>query len=214
MAATPPPLQPVELTLTPFGVIDAARQRQRRRRLRLSVALTLALLVAVAVAGLRGAVQHSSGLISNSPLGPPLVAPAAVLSRSPYMGVHCPQPNAISCDRIGLAIWLRRPAISVDATVAGQPLKLDWLGEEPRFASTKPRTEFAGYLKPAGLTTRLHVKPTEGPSFDPVCDCRVGPTWVSSPRDHPDPLVRLEIRYADRARVITQLRVYLGSGWG
>jgi hypothetical protein len=89
------------------------------------------------------------------------VAPATVLSRSPYTGVACPQPNAIACGRVGLAIWLKRPAISVNATIAGQALELNWFGEE-RVAGNKPRTAFDGYLQPAGLTTRLHLKRTEG----------------------------------------------------
>jgi len=126
--------------------------------------------------------------------------------------VACPQPNAIACDRVGLAIWLKRPAISVTATIAGQPLKLDWFGEEPRFASNKPRTAFDGYLQPAGLTTRLHVKPTEGPSLDPVCGCRIGPEWYGG--NAPEPIVRLEIQYPNHSRVFTQLHVGLAAGWG
>jgi hypothetical protein len=128
------------------------------------------------------------------------------------MGVACPQPNAIACDRVGLAVWLKRPAISVNASIAGQPLELDWFGEEHRAPSNKPRTEFAGYLQPAGLTTRLHVKPTKGPSVDPVCGCRVGPVWLGA--DSPSPIVRLQIEYANHTRVLTQLRVGLAAGWG
>ncbi len=128
------------------------------------------------------------------------------------MGVACPQPNAIACDRVGLAIWLKRPAISVNATIAGQPLKLDWFGEETRIASHKPRTAFDGYLQPAGLTTRLHVKPTEGPSIDPVCGCQVGPIWYGA--NAPDPIVQLQIEYPNHTRVVTQLHVGLAAGWG
>jgi hypothetical protein len=128
------------------------------------------------------------------------------------MGVKCPQPNALSCNRVGLAIWLRRPAISVNATIAGQPLKLDWFGEEARFASKSPRTEFDGYLQPAGLTTRLHVKPTEGPSIDPACGCRIGSIWYGA--NAPRPMVRLQIQYPNHTRIVTQLRVHLAAGWG
>jgi len=196
------------------GVIEKARRRQRRRRARLLIVLGIA--IAAAVVNSPRDVQHTSKVIGSPAPGPLIVAPGTVLSRSPYMGVSCPQPNAISCDRVGLAIWLKRPAISVAATIAGQPLELDWFGEEPRFASATPRTEFDGYLQPAGLTTRLHVKPTGGPSVDPACGCRIGPIWISSGREksHPEPLVRLEIRYPNHTRAVTQLHVYLGDGWG
>jgi hypothetical protein len=180
--------------------------------------LALGLAIAAVVVNSLGG-GHPTHEVRGSPVPrPPLlvVAPATVLSQGPYMGVDCPQPNAISCDRVGLAIRLRQPAVSVAATIAGQSLKLDWFGEEPRFTSKTPRTEFDGYLQPAGLTTRLHVKPTEGTSLDPVCGCRIGPIWISSGRDesHPEPLVRLEIQYPNRTRVLTQLHVHLSDGWG
>src|SRR2546429_277960 len=36
-------------------------------------------------------------------------APAKrLLARSPYLGVACPTANSIACDRVGLAVWLRR----------------------------------------------------------------------------------------------------------
>jgi len=194
------------------GVIAKARRRQQRRRIRLLTALVLAIAMGAAVANsLRGA-QHSS-TVSRAPIPEaPVVAPAAVLSRSPYMGVACPQPNAINCDRVGLAIWLKRPAISVNATIAGRALKLDRFGEEPRVAIRKPRTAFDGYLQPAGLTTLLHVKPTEGPSIDPRCGCRVGPIWYG--RNAPEPVVELHIEYPNHSRVATQLHVGLAAGWG
>jgi hypothetical protein len=194
------------------GVIERARHRQRQRRLRLSLALVLVIATAALVANsLRGA-QHTANMNGSPVSGPPLVAPASVLSQTPYMGVACPQPNAIACDRVGLAIWLKRPAVSVNATIAGQPLKLDWFGDEHRSPSGKPRTEFDGYLQPAALTTRLHVKPTEGPSVDPVCGCRIGPTWLGG--NSPAPIVRLQIEYPNHTRVRTQLRVGLAAGWG
>ncbi len=196
------------------GVVEAARRRQRRRRLRLSAALVLAIAVgAAARESLRGAGLPTKA-IGSSAARPrvPFAAPATVLSQTPYMGVHCPQPDAITCDRVGLAIWLKRPAISVDATIAGQPLKLDWFGEQPRFASTQPRTEFAGYLRPAGLTTRFHVKPTAAASVDPRCGCRVGPEWNGG--DPPSPLVELQIQYPDHTRVLTHLHVFLAHAWG
>ena len=66
----------------------------------------------------------------------------------------------VACDRVGLAVWLRRPALAVTATINGESLKLDWAGDRPpRFASHRPRTAVDGFLQPAGLTTRLHMTP-------------------------------------------------------
>jgi hypothetical protein len=197
------------------GVIEAARRRQRRRRLLLALTLAAAIAIVATTQNPPSSARHTPKAAIAPVPGPPLVAPATVLSYNPYMGVHCAQPNAITCDQVGLAVSLKRPAISVNATIAGRPVKLDWLGEERRFTSTTPRTEFAGYLHHAGITTRLHVTPTQGPSYDPVCNCTVGPEWTSSPRErnHPEPLVRLEIRYPDHRRAVTQLHVYLSDGF-
>jgi hypothetical protein len=196
------------------GVIEAARRRQRRRRFRVLVALLLAIATGVAAAESLRSGEGGGGVTASPRPGwrVPFVGPSSVLSRTPYMGVACPQPNAISCGRLGLAVWLKRPAISVDATIAGQPLSLDWFGEERRFASSRPRTAFDGYLQPAGLTTRLHVRPTEGASMDPVCGCRVGPVWYGG--DAPRPVVQLRILYPDHTRVLTRLDVHLSDGWG
>jgi hypothetical protein len=191
------------------GVIEEARRHRRRRRVRLLAALALAVAAAAAAPASLRSPRHADEVIGSprTQLQTSVVAPASVLSEGPYLGVACPQPNAIACDRVGLAVSLKRPAISVDATIAGQALKLDWFGEQPRFASTKPRTAFAGYLQPAGLTTRLHVRPTEAARWDPLCDCRVGAVWNG--RDAPQPIVELEIHYPDGTRVLTLLRVGL-----
>lgn len=55
-----------------------------------------------------------------------------VLARAPYMGVACPTPNSIACDRIGLAIWLKEPARTVTATIAGHHLRLQPGGSAAR----------------------------------------------------------------------------------
>jgi hypothetical protein len=40
------------------------------------------------------------------------------------MGVSCPIPNSFACDRVGVAVWLREPALSVDAAIAGREVQL------------------------------------------------------------------------------------------
>ena len=197
------------------GVIEEARRHQRRRRLRLLAALAVGLAAAAATAGSLRGPQHPDKATGSPRPGwqIPLVAPASVLSQGPYMGVACPQPNAIACDRVGLAIWLKRPAASVTAKIAGAPLKLDWAGDRPpRFASHDPRSEFDGFLQPAGLTTRLHVRPSEPARSDPLCGCVTGPVWYGE--NTPSPIVELEIHYPHGTRVLTRLRVGLAAGWG
>jgi hypothetical protein len=130
-----------------------------------------------------------------------------VLARDPYMGISCGIPNSIACDRVGLSVWLRQPAVAVTATIAGAPVRLDdrqWSG--PR--RNGQRTLFSGFLQPAGIISRLHVKPDPG---SPT-------TWEANravPAVLPPPAnVRLRIDYGHGRVVVTQTRVELHAGWG
>ena len=185
------------------GVIETARRRQRRRRLRLALALALAIAIGAALANsLRGA-QHTANVNGRPVRGLPLLAPAAVLSQSPYMGVACPQPNATACDRVGLAIWLKRPAISVNATIAGQPLKLDWAGEATALRNQQtqdclrrvPAASRAHHATPCQADRRPDIDPDaaaesgrSGMAQTPPtrsCSCRSNtPTTLGSPRSY------------------------------
>jgi hypothetical protein len=73
-----------------------------------------------------------------------------LLARPPYMGVSCRKPNITTCDRVGLAVWLRRPAHRVTARISGRRVDLD----DPEWSvPTDPRgAMYAGFLQPAGLT--------------------------------------------------------------
>jgi hypothetical protein len=135
------------------------------------------------------------------PSGTVQMSPSAVFSQSPYMGVRCPVPNSIACDQVGLAIWLRHPAFSVEASIAGAAVSLNWFGDERRLGRLiKPQRAFDGYLHPAGIVTRLHVQP--GP----------GSTWYGN--ETPSPLVWVLVDYGPGGRVLTHLRVPLMAGWG
>jgi hypothetical protein len=46
------------------------------------------------------------------------------LVRAPYVGVACPGPNSTVCGRVGIAVWLARPATEVDATLGGRRTRL------------------------------------------------------------------------------------------
>lgn len=123
----------------------------------------------------------------------------ALFSQSPYMGVACHIPNSIACDRIGLTVWLRRPALSVTATIAGRSFSLEnrmWSGP----ARHGLRTQFAGFLQPAGITSRLGVTTERGTHWDGS--------------GTPAPLVMLEITRPGQAPIQAWTNVSLMAGWG
>ena len=123
------------------------------------------------------------------------------LRRAPYMGVSCPAPNEFACDRVGLAVWLHRPALEVEAAIEGRQLDLDdrhWSGP----LRGGEREMFAGFLQPAGLI--------DGPlkiSADAGRDRWVGRAQVSG-------TVRLRIRRVDGSIETTVVEVPLSAGWG
>lgn len=126
--ARPPQGQDSKLKPSPSELesrsIKDARRRQRAG-LRLSAPALFAGLVVVTIG-------FSSGGHTTRPTGSSkprasvntITSPAAVFAEAPYMGVSCHLPNSIACDRVGLAVWLWRPA-TVSATIAGAPLKLN-----------------------------------------------------------------------------------------
>src|SRR4051794_41804286 len=72
------------------------------------------------------------------------------------MGVSCSTPNSTTCDEIGLAVWLRRPAVGVEAEVGGRWLSLDdpqWSGP----VRDHKRKMLAGFLHHAGLRTGFRL---------------------------------------------------------
>lgn len=180
------------------GVIADGRRLQRRRRLR--AALAAFALAAVAAGGAALLLRGGDGPTTRPAASRPVpVAPGRLLTRMPYLGLACRLPNAVACDRVGLAVWLRHPAVSVTAAIAGRGLTLDdpeWSGG----ARTGRRTLFAGFLQPAGLVERLHVHPD-----------RRG-RWIG--RDAPSPVVRLTVHRAAGPDAVTQLAVPLMAGWG
>lgn len=184
------------------------RRRRRRRVLAasgalLALAAALVLMLETSPAARRPAASRGSatGPGLRVPAGARAVLPAAVFSQAPYMGVRCPVPNSIACDRVGLAIWLKRPAVSAEASIAGATRPLNWFGDEHRIPSPgKPRRAFTGYLHPAQIVSRLHVQPV-GRSM-----------WYGD--GNPLPLVKVLVDYGHGRLVVTQLRVPLNAGWG
>jgi hypothetical protein len=117
------------------------------------------------------------------------------------MGVSCPIANHFACDRVGLAVWLRDPAVRVDATIEGRELELDdpeW-GEPPEDGE---RRMFAGFLQPAGLIDGpLKVTADAGPD-----------RWIG--REPVSAAVDLRIIRESGATDTTSLEVRLMAGWG
>jgi hypothetical protein len=99
----------------------------------------------------------------------------------PFIGVACPRPNAIACDRVGVGVWLDRPATLVVASVAGRLVTLS-----PPLTTGRRRL-WLGYLVNAGLHRRgpLEVLPGRGglwsgtPEVDPRVQVRV---WLPDDR--------------------------------
>ncbi len=175
-----------------LGVIDDARERQRRH-------LTIAAVLAICAGIAAGLIVARTGNPPATPAptlpAPNRVAAATVFSQAPDMGVAC---HAGACDSVGLAVWLHRAAVSVNATIAGHPFALTTWQAQPFMPST-PRKMFVGYLTPLSLITRMRL---------------VGPpsTWPTA--NTPSPLVSLRITYRSGRVVTTRLRVPVQPGWG
>ncbi len=184
------------------GVIKEARRRQRRRWVALSVVVVLlgALAGLVSFGGGRDQAARSGGAHARQVGAAPVALdPGALFSQSPYMGVACGIPNSIGCDRIGLTVWLRRPARSVIASVGGRSFALSdptWSGPSHRGL----RTRFAGFLQPAGIIWRLGVSTQRGTHWDGSYG--------------PSPLVMLQIDRGHGRPLVAWVNVFLAAGWG
>jgi hypothetical protein len=180
-----------------FG--EAWERRRRRHQLVAWVGLTMCAVALLSYVAVRPG--HGSGVASiPQPRGAIAQPPAAVFSQPPYMGVRCAVPNSIACDRVGLAIWLKRPAYAVTASIDGRRLTMDRFGDR-LISAVAPRTEFDGYLRPAGIMPNMHVQPVPGTSI-----------WLGDPT--PLAVVRLLIDYGSGRYVTTHLQVALMAGWG
>lgn len=162
----------------------------------------LAVAAVVAVTAWASACGEESAGESSSAAGESAAEPAP-FSQRPYMGVSCPEPNSIACDRVGLSVWLREPAMRVEASIDGRQFALDdddW-SEAPDTQGR--RRVFAGFLQPAGLTepgSVLHVEPEAG-------DHWIGQKPVSA-------TVELDITYSEDEHVGEEVTVPLLAGWG
>lgn len=151
------------------------------------------------------AVGAALALASAAPQGAAAGGRSLRLAQQPYAGVRCPEANSIACDRIGLAVWLVRPAAGLTATVAGKPIRL----AVPSISRTGQgfycarRCYYEGALHPAGLLRPgpLQIRPDAGRYY-----------WAGR---HPRSLVvRLVAHYRDGSSAATTVRIWLHAGWG
>lgn len=117
-----------------------------------------------------------------------------LFSQPPSIGVACPKANSIACDRVGVAVWLRRAAARVTVMVNGKGLRL-----------RPPRTRggwWEGYLQPAGLIDgALRVTPDRGRFY-----------WQGS---HPrSAIVAATVTRRSGAIDRAKATVALRAGWG
>ena len=180
------------VTLNP-GVINRARTRRQRRLVR-------RLLIAAAAAAMLAWSLHPVET-GRSGSRTDRVAPSVLLSQTPFMGITCAAPN---CDRIGLSVWLRRPARAVRAEVAGHRVVLSTRLAQPfQPAAARSRTMFVGYLQAPSLFANLSFTPPPVSLWAPS----TAALW-------PAPRVALRVEDPGGGITTTALTVQLQMGWG
>lgn len=125
----------------------------------------------------------------------------ALQTHPPYLGVSCPKANSFACDRVGLSVRLRKPALRVVAKIAGRRVVLDdptWSGP----LRDGRRKRFAGFLQPAGLLDGpLRIETKNG-----------GTRWSGDP-----PVVAtvvIVVTFESGTASSAAMRVRLSPGWG
>jgi hypothetical protein len=119
-----------------------------------------------------------------------------------YMGVRCRTPNSVRCDRVGLAVWLARPAECLVAWIEGRRIQLAL----DRPWSRPEETPWIGNLKPAGLRHAggpLETAPEPGEPDD---------YW--SGRAPVEAKIRLRALYPDGTSATRTIHAPLHPGWG
>ena len=118
-----------------------------------------------------------------------LAAASLGLAQPPYLGIACRTPNGTTCGRIGVAVWLRRPARSVHAELLGKRVRLragGLGGKGPKY--------WQGFVRvdPRVLDLPAH--------------------WAGV---RPTRIIRLRLRIDRRSGVVRgTVRVPLRPGWG
>ena len=129
-----------------------------------------------------------------------------VLPRQPYLGVACSTANSIACDRVGVAVWLSKPAARLTVTVAGRPIVMRAATTTCTPRQTRRRircgTDFVGYLHPAGLLHGPRRINTHGNND----------YWASSEVAWAP--VKITAHYPNGSSATVTVRPTLNPGWG
>ncbi len=172
-----------------------AWEQHHRRRFRLLLTGLMSLTAAALIWWATGGT--GTGVGGRGSVTTITVRPSAILARSPYMGVAVCHPSSASCYRIGLAVWLKRPARSVAATSIGTGSSLS-RGDRSGIVMVGHvrRREFIGFSKPAGLVPHAYLRTPDVIVGTPVA------------------VVRLTIRTGHGKTFVTRVRVPVQAGWG
>jgi len=127
------------------------------------------------------------------------------LEYGPYLGISCPRPSRIACDRIGIDLVLRRQARSVAATIARRRIQLVTPGPVPHDADAVGR-DWGGFLEDVGLGR-------EGSPFHIPPSGRAPARWGGEPPVYLP--MRVEIVYpGGRRETLRMPPVFLSPGFG
>jgi hypothetical protein len=116
------------------------------------------------------------------------------------MGLAYCHPDLNTCKRIGLAVWLKRPAAAVHASSANDTFALNRTDHRGiQMTSNAERREFIGFFKPTGIVRPAYLRA----DFD-----------IHATPGTPVAAVKLTIVNSQGRTVATRLRVPVEPGWG
>jgi hypothetical protein len=194
------------------GLFDEAWEHRRRRYRSFGIGVLTAAGLAVALVILIRDSGSNAGRTRPASTASTVVAPSFALSKPAAMGVSCPGASSRECDRVGVAVWLKRPAVSVTATIRGVRFPLD---NPDDLVDTGTGRAFDGYLQSAGILSRLHVRAENG-NLIPFGRGHARARVADQIRVKGHPLVPVQLTIRDHAgqTFTTHLRVLLMAGWG
>jgi hypothetical protein len=128
--------------------------------------------VAIAIAGLLVGAARADSL-------------TLLLPRNPYMGLACDSATVLHCNRVGLAVWLKRRASAVTARLDGRTVVL---------STRAGRGPYARGLFWQGFFRDPHAQ-----------------AWADASRSI---LVRVSVKTATGQRLTARALVYVSEGYG